>query len=91
MIVASKVIQGASNAYPYPTNISPCETYIVEIDGKFESEYGTFMRALKAGLKLMARLKLEAMDKFCWQRRILPSMANRRTSARFHARGKRFP
>jgi hypothetical protein len=37
---------------PYPTNISPCETYIVEIDGKFESEYGTFMRALKAGLKL---------------------------------------
>jgi len=37
---------------PYPTNISPCGTYIVEIDGKFESEYGTFMRALKAGLKL---------------------------------------
>jgi hypothetical protein len=37
--------------HPYPTDISPCETYIVEIDGKFESD-GTFMRVLKAGLKL---------------------------------------
>ena len=36
--------------YPYPTNVFPCETYIVEIDGKFESEYGSFMGALKAGI-----------------------------------------
>ena len=32
--------------------VQPCEGYILEIDGKFESEYGTFMGALKAGLKL---------------------------------------
>ena len=30
----------------------PKEGYILEIDGKFESEYGTFTRALKAGLEL---------------------------------------
>ena len=28
------------------------EGYILEIDGKFESEYGTFTGALKAGLEL---------------------------------------
>ena len=31
--------------------LSP-EGFIVEIDGKFESEYGTLMGALKAGLEL---------------------------------------
>ena len=36
----------------YPTNILPSEGYIVEIDGKFESEYGTLMGALRAGLEL---------------------------------------
>ena len=35
-----------------PTNVLPREGYIVEIDGKFESEYGTLMGALKAGLEL---------------------------------------
>jgi hypothetical protein len=30
----------------------PKEVYIVEIDGKFESEYGTFTGALKAGFEL---------------------------------------
>ena len=28
------------------------EGYFLEIDGKFESEYGTFTRALKAGFEL---------------------------------------
>jgi hypothetical protein len=36
----------------YPTNVLPCDGYIVEIDGKFESEYGTLMAALNAGLGL---------------------------------------
>jgi hypothetical protein len=35
-----------------PTNVQLCEGYILEIDGKFESEYGTLMGALKAGLQL---------------------------------------
>jgi hypothetical protein len=35
-----------------PTNVQPCEGYILEIDGKFESEYGTLTGALKAGLQL---------------------------------------
>jgi hypothetical protein len=35
-----------------PTNVRPCEGYFLEIDGKFESEYGTLMGALKAGLEL---------------------------------------
>jgi hypothetical protein len=30
----------------------PKEGYILEIDGKFESEYGTFAGALKAGFEL---------------------------------------
>ena len=30
----------------------PKEGYVVEIDGKFESEYGTITGALKAGLGL---------------------------------------
>jgi hypothetical protein len=30
----------------------PKEGYVVEINGKFESEYGTFTGALKAGLEL---------------------------------------
>jgi hypothetical protein len=30
----------------------PKEGYILEIDGKFESEYGTFTGALKAGFEL---------------------------------------
>ncbi len=28
------------------------EGFVVEIDGKFDSEYGTFMGALRAGLEL---------------------------------------
>jgi hypothetical protein len=34
------------------SNVPPCEGYIVEVDGKFESEYGTLTGALKAGLEL---------------------------------------
>jgi hypothetical protein len=30
----------------------PKEGFVLEIDGKFESEFGTIMGALKAGLKL---------------------------------------
>jgi hypothetical protein len=37
---------------PYPTNTLRSEGYIVEVDGKFESEYGTLTAALKAGLEL---------------------------------------
>jgi hypothetical protein len=33
-------------------NILPSEGYVVEIDGKFKSEYGTAEEALKAGLEL---------------------------------------
>jgi hypothetical protein len=35
-----------------PTISRPCEKYIVEVDGKYESEYRTFMGALRAGLEL---------------------------------------
>jgi hypothetical protein len=35
-----------------PTNNLPPENFIVEIDGKFESAYGTLTGALKAGLEL---------------------------------------
>jgi hypothetical protein len=34
------------------SNVLPSEGFILEIDGKFESEYGTLMAALKAGLEL---------------------------------------
>ena len=37
---------------PIPDNAHPCEGYIVEVGGKFDSEYGTFTAALKAGLQL---------------------------------------
>ena len=33
-------------------SLQPKEGYVLEIDGKFESEYGTLMGALKAGLEL---------------------------------------
>ena len=38
--------------HPQKSSHQPKEGYILEIDGKFESEYGTFTRALKAGLEL---------------------------------------
>ena len=37
---------------PVLDNAQPCEGYIVEVGGKFDSEYGTFTAALKAGLQL---------------------------------------
>jgi hypothetical protein len=37
---------------PIPDNGHPCEGYIVEVGGKFDSEYGTFTAALKAALQL---------------------------------------
>ena len=33
-------------------SLQPKEGYVLEIDGKIESEYGTFTGALKAGLEL---------------------------------------
>ena len=38
------------------TNVRPCDGYIVEIDGKIDSEYGTLMGALRAGLELRQKL-----------------------------------
>ena len=35
-----------------PDNAHPCEGYIIKVGGKFDSEYGTFTAALKAGLQL---------------------------------------
>lgn len=37
---------------PVLTDARPSEGYVVEIGGKFDSEYGTFMAAVKAGLEL---------------------------------------
>ena len=37
---------------PVPDNAQPCEGYIVEVGGKFDSEYGSITAALKAGLQL---------------------------------------
>lgn len=37
---------------PVLTDVRPSEGYVVEIGGKFDSEYGTFMAAVKAGLEL---------------------------------------
>jgi hypothetical protein len=34
---------------------SPCEGYVVEIDGQFNSEYGSITAALSAGLALKHR------------------------------------
>lgn len=36
----------------YKSSHQPKEGYFLEIDGKFESEYGAIIRALKAGLEL---------------------------------------
>jgi hypothetical protein len=35
-----------------PDNAHPCEGYIIKVGGKFDSEYGTYTAALKAGLQL---------------------------------------
>lgn len=37
---------------PIPAYVPPCEGYVVEIGGQFNSEYGSFTGALKAGLEL---------------------------------------
>jgi hypothetical protein len=37
---------------PTVTYVPPCEGYVVELGGQFNSEYGSFTRALKAGLEL---------------------------------------
>ncbi len=34
------------------SRVSPCEGYVVEIDGQFNSEYGSITAALSAGLTL---------------------------------------
>jgi hypothetical protein len=45
-----------------PDNAHPCEGYIIKVGGKFDSEYGTFTAALKAGLQLKNK-SLEAQVK----------------------------
>lgn len=37
---------------PVPTTVRPSEGYVIEVGGTFDSEYGTFTAALKAGLEL---------------------------------------
>jgi hypothetical protein len=37
---------------PVPSAVLPAEGYVVEIGGQFNSEYGSFTAALKAGLEL---------------------------------------
>ncbi len=37
---------------PIPAYVPPCEGYVVEIGGQFNSEYGSITAALKAGLEL---------------------------------------
>jgi len=34
------------------TNVASDECYVVEIDGEIQSQYGIFVEAVKAGLKL---------------------------------------
>ena len=36
----------------------PHEWYVVEIDGKIESEYGVYIEALKAGMELKQKFPL---------------------------------
>ena len=40
---------------PGPSDGLPAEGYVVEIGGQFNSEYGTFTAALKAGLELKTK------------------------------------
>ena len=42
----------AASNQSHDSSHQPKEGYVVEIDGKFESEYGTFTGALKAGFEL---------------------------------------
>jgi len=39
-------------------NDLPHEWYVVEIDGKFESGYGVYIEALKAGMELKQKFPL---------------------------------
>jgi hypothetical protein len=43
---------GCFMANPVLSDALPCEGFVVEIGGEFNSEYGTLMGALKAGLEL---------------------------------------
>jgi hypothetical protein len=53
---ATTIEQDVSNETERPkypsANVRPSEGFVLEIDGKFGSEYGTLMGALKAGLEL---------------------------------------
>ena len=53
------VEQSASNGRTRPknssANILPTEGYVLEIDGKFKTEYVTSAEALKAGLELKTK------------------------------------
>ena len=39
---------------PIPATAHPCEGYVIEVGGEFNSEYGSITAALKAGLALQA-------------------------------------
>lgn len=50
---------------PIPADALPPEGYVVEVGGKFNSEYGTFIAALKAGLELKnknSQIKVKVSD-----------------------------
>jgi hypothetical protein len=49
---------------PIPDKGHPSEGYIVEVGGKFDSEYGTITAALKAGLELKNK-SAQAQVKVC--------------------------
>jgi len=54
------------------SNDRPSEGYVIEVGGKFDSEYGTFTAALKAGLGLKNKYS---------QSQVKVIDANERTSA----------
>ena len=46
------VSNGAQRPKNPSANVRPSEGYVLEIDGKFKSEYVTLQEAMKAGLEL---------------------------------------
>jgi hypothetical protein len=55
----TKIEQPVSNGSQRPknpsANVRPSEGYVLEIDGKFKSEYVTSQEAMKAGLELKTK------------------------------------
>ena len=65
------------------TNVLPCDGYIVEIDGKFESEYGTLMGALRAGLELKKSFRI-ARSRCTTQTSKRQQMCNQKRKQKLH-------